>query len=116
MDPRKIVDRDQKIYTEGDRRFSLSQVETVGFGPLLGMKEGLNRELERIIEVEKCAFACLMITDVTRETSLLLCRGEPRVIGAISYPRREENIFEMKDVLSRKKQVLPYFVDLLKTI
>ena len=116
MDPRKIMSRDQKIYTEGERRFSLSQVETVGFGPLLGMKDGLAEELERIIEMEKCAFACLMITDVTRETSLLLCRGEPRVIGAISYPRREENLFEMKDVLSRKKQVLPYFVDLLKTL
>jgi manganese-dependent inorganic pyrophosphatase len=116
MDPRKIMSRDQKIYTEGERRFSLSQVETVGFGPLLGMKDGLGEELERIIEMEKCAFACLMITDVTRETSLLLCRGEPRVLGAISYPRREENLFEMKDVLSRKKQVLPYFVDLLKTL
>jgi manganese-dependent inorganic pyrophosphatase len=116
MDPRKIIERDQKVYTEGDRRFSLSQVETVGFGPLLAMKEGLAAELERILEVEKCAFACLMITDVTRETSLLLCRGEARVIAAIAYPHREDNLFEMKDVLSRKKQVLPYFVDLLKTL
>jgi len=116
MDPKKIVGRDQKIYTEADRRFSLSQVETVGFGPLLGMKEGLGAELERVMEMEKCACACLMITDITRETSLLLCRGEPRVLGAISYPRREEGLFEMKDVLSRKKQVLPYFVDLLKTL
>jgi manganese-dependent inorganic pyrophosphatase len=116
MDPRKLIGRDQKIYTEGDRRFSLSQFETVGFAPILAMKDALAEELERIIEVEKCSFACLMITDVTRETSLLLCRGESRVLGAISYPKREENLFEMKDVLSRKKQVLPYFVDLVKTI
>ena len=116
MDPRKIIGRDQKIYTEGERRFSLSQFETVGFGPILAMKDALAAELERIIEVEKCSFACLMITDVSREMSLLLCRGEARVLGAISYPRKEENLFEMKDVLSRKKQVLPYFADLLKTL
>jgi len=116
MDPRRLVARDQKIYTEGDRRFSLSQVETVGFGPLLAMKDGLFAELDRVLEVEKCAFACLMITDVTRETSLLMIRGEARVIASIAYPRREEAIFEMKDVLSRKKQVLPYFVDLLKAL
>jgi manganese-dependent inorganic pyrophosphatase len=116
MDPKKLIGRDQKIYTEADRRFSLSQFETVGFAPILAMKDALAEELERIIEVEKCSFACLMITDITRETSLLLCRGEARVLGAISYPKREENLFEMKDVLSRKKQVLPYFVDLLKTI
>jgi manganese-dependent inorganic pyrophosphatase len=80
------------------------------------MQEGLAAELERILEVEKCSFACLMITDVTRETSLLLCRGEQRVLNAIAYPKREDNLFEMKDVLSRKKQVLPYFADLLKTL
>jgi len=116
MDPRKIIARDQKIYTEADRRFSLSQFETVGFGPILAMKEALAAELERIIEAEKCSFACLMITDVSRESSLLLCRGEARVLNAISYPRQEDNLFEMKNVLSRKKQVLPYFVDLLKTL
>jgi manganese-dependent inorganic pyrophosphatase len=116
MDPRTIIGRDQKVYTEGDRRFSLSQFETVGFAPILELKDSLGAELERILESEKCAFACLMITDITRETSLLLCRGEARVLAAIAYPRREENLFEMKDVLSRKKQVLPYFVDLLKTL
>jgi manganese-dependent inorganic pyrophosphatase len=116
IDPKKLIGRDQKIYTEGSRRFSLSQFETVGFGPILVMKDALATELERIIEMEKCSFACLMITDVTRETSLLLCRGEARVLGAISYPKREESLFEMKDVLSRKKQLLPYFVDLLKTL
>jgi manganese-dependent inorganic pyrophosphatase len=116
MDPRKVIARDQKIYTEADRRFSLSQFETIGFGPILAMKTALGEELERIIESEKCSFACLMITDVSRETSLLLCRGEARVLNAISYPRQEESLFEMKNVLSRKKQVLPYFVDLLKTL
>jgi manganese-dependent inorganic pyrophosphatase len=116
MDPGKLVGRDQKIYTEGARRFSLSQVETVGFGPLLAMKDALLEELDRVIAAEKCSFACLMITDITRETSLLLSRGEARVFGAVAYPRKEESIFEMKDVLSRKKQLLPYFVDLLKTL
>ena len=116
MDPKKIIERDRKVYTEGERRFSLSQFETVGFGPILDMKDSLGAELEKIITSESCAFACLMITDVSREMSLLLCRGEQRVISAISYPKREENLFEMKDVLSRKKQVLPYFVDLLKTL
>jgi manganese-dependent inorganic pyrophosphatase len=116
MDARKIIRRDQKVYTEGRRKFSLSQFETVGFSEILEMKDVLAEELERIIDAEKCSFACLMITDVTRETSLLLCRGEARVINAIAYPKREDQLFLMKDVLSRKKQVLPYFVDLLQTL
>jgi inorganic pyrophosphatase/exopolyphosphatase len=116
MDAKKIIERDRKVFSEGERRFSLSQFETIGFSRILEMKGDLAGVLDSIITAEGCAFAGLMITDVSRETSLLLCRGEPRVLGAISYPRTEENLFEMKGILSRKKQVLPYFVDLLKTL
>ncbi len=115
-DPHKLVTQDQKVYTEAGRKFSLSQVETVSFDPVLALKEPLAAELEKLIQAEGLSFACLMITDLTREASLLLCRGEARVLGAIEYPRREENLFEMKDVLSRKKQLLPYFVTLLKAL
>jgi manganese-dependent inorganic pyrophosphatase len=116
MDAAGIIGRDQKVYSEGERRFSLSQFETVGFAPILAMKGDLEKELGRIQQAEKCAFACLMITDITRETSLLLYSGEKRVGEAIAYPRRDPNIFEMKNVLSRKKQLLPYFVDVLTTL
>jgi manganese-dependent inorganic pyrophosphatase len=77
--------RPKDLY-EGNRKFSLSQFETVGFSEILQMKSGLAEELERINEAEKCSFSCLMITDVTRETSLLVIRGEARVINAIAYP------------------------------
>jgi hypothetical protein len=40
MDPVKLVAQDRKEYAEGKRRFSVSQVETVGFGPILAMKAG----------------------------------------------------------------------------
>jgi manganese-dependent inorganic pyrophosphatase len=116
MDAKKIIERDRKVFTEGERRFSLSQFETIGFSHILEMKRELASVLDGILSAEGCAFAGLMITDVSRETSLLLCRGESRVLAAISYPRPEENLFEMKGILSRKKQVLPYFVDLLKTL
>ncbi len=116
LDAHAVIERDRKVFTEGGRRFSLSQFETVGFSPILDLKAGLARELDSIIASQGCSFAALMITDVSREMSLLLCRGEPRVLAAISYPRTEESLFEMKGILSRKKQVLPYFVDLLKTL
>ncbi|HUI70492.1 MAG TPA: DHHA2 domain-containing protein [Spirochaetia bacterium] len=116
MDAKKIVERDRKVFIEGERRFSLSQFETIGFSHILALKGELAEELDTIISKEACSFAGLMITDVSRETSLLLCRGESRVLAAISYPRSEENLFEMKGILSRKKQVLPYFVDLLKAL
>jgi manganese-dependent inorganic pyrophosphatase len=116
MDAKLVIGQDQKLYQEGNRRFSVSQIETVGFRGVLRRKRELFDELDRAARRDDLSFACLMATDVTRETSLLLFRGDPNVLSAISYPRREEDIFEMKDVLSRKKQVIPYLIDVMKRI
>ncbi len=114
--PSQIVRQDRKSYAEAGHRFSVSQVESVGFAPLLELREELLAELERMREAEQLSLACLMVTDVTRETSLLLAAASPRILGLITYPRREEGAFEMKGVLSRKKQVLPWVLDLLNKV
>jgi manganese-dependent inorganic pyrophosphatase len=79
-------------------------------------KRELFDELDLAARRDGLAFACLMATDVARDTSLLLCRGDPKVLTAISYPRKEEEIFGMKGVLSRKKQVIPYLIDVMKRV
>ena len=83
MDAKKIVERDRKVFTEGERRFSLSQFETIGFSQILSLKGGLVDVLDGIITAEACSFAGLMITDVSRETSLLLS-GVSRACSAPS--------------------------------
>jgi manganese-dependent inorganic pyrophosphatase len=114
--PAQIIRQDRKSYTEAGHRFSISQAESVGFAGLLAVRSDLLEELERIREAEELSLACLMVTDVTRETSLLLCGATPRILGLITYPRREGGVFEMKGVLSRKKQVLPWLIDLLNKV
>jgi manganese-dependent inorganic pyrophosphatase len=114
--PAQVIRQDRKKYEEAGHRFSVSQVESVGFGPLLDSREGLLAELARVREAEDLSLACLMVTDVTREASLLLASGPDRILGLISYPRREEGVFEMEGVLSRKKQVLPWLIDLLSRV
>jgi manganese-dependent inorganic pyrophosphatase len=108
-----IIAQDQKIYQEAEMRFSLSQMETVGFHGVLERKKEIMEQLQRIVQRDSLAFACLMATDITRETSLCLFQGDRRILSLVSYPAMEEGIFEMKGVLSRKKQILPYFIDLL---
>jgi manganese-dependent inorganic pyrophosphatase len=57
-----------------------------------------------------------MVTDLTHESSLLLCFGEGRIVEAITYPRVGDGLYEMKGVLSRKKQVLPYLLELIRSV
>jgi len=56
------------------------------------------------------------VTDITSSTSLLLCAGEARLVEAINYPRVGENLFEMNGVLSRKKQMIPYLIDVIRRL
>ena len=115
-DPEQIIGRDVKTYTEADRRLSISQLEVVGFKEFHEMKDQLREALEKARSREGCDFSCLMVTDITRQTSLLLCAGEEKVAGAITYSRIEDDLFEMKAVLSRKKQVLPYLLELIRAL
>ncbi len=114
MDPHTIVRQDLKIYEESGWKVSVSQMETVGFDAFKDMSEALATELAGARKEAGCDFSCLMVTDITSSTSLLLCSGEGKITVAITYPQVGENLFEMAGVLSRKKQMMPYLADLLR--
>ena len=116
VDPLQIIKQDRKIYSEGDWKFGISQMEIVGFKLFHEKKDSLTEMLTKVMGQEGSNFSCLMATDITSKTSLLICTGETKILDAITYPRIEENVFEMKDVLSRKKQVLPYLLDVIRKI
>ena len=114
MDPQTIIRQDMKIYEESGWKISVSQMETVGFDVFKKMSQALVAELAAAREEAECDFSCLMVTDITSSTSLLLCAGEGKIIDTVSYPRAGENLFKMTGVLSRKKQMMPYLADLLR--
>jgi manganese-dependent inorganic pyrophosphatase len=59
-------------------------------------------------------FSALLVTDVNTQSSLPLVVGEPDLLARINYPRLEPGIYELKDIVSRKKQLLPYLTHCLK--
>ncbi len=110
---RQIVERDQKRYEEGGHRFAVSQIEMVSFKLFEERREEIRQAVEALRAEAGLDFACLMVTDITHGTTRLVYSGNERVGSAIQYPTVAPGIYEMKDVLSRKKQVLPYLIDLL---
>ena len=63
---------------------------------------------------EGLLFAALMITDITYLDSLLFIIGDHDLIKEINYPKIDDNTYMMKETVSRKKQLMPYLIDLLK--
>lgn len=115
--PANVITADCKHYNHGDIEFSVSQIEELGFDPFWGCWEKLYAELEEYRKKSNLFFSSLLVTDINKQNSLLLLSGDFSVIESISYPHIEKNmIFELKGVVSRKKQLIPYLSSTLKSL
>ena len=76
----------------------------------------IEKALDKLVLDRKYHFVCLMITDITRQNSLLMVGGNKDFIEAVDYPPREERLFEMGNVVSRKKQLLPHIINILTSL
>lgn len=114
----KVIRSDFKIYDEDGTRYAVSQVEELGFGNFWQKAKELSRSLQELLEQERLLFAALLVTDINTQNSLMLVTGDHEVIRRISYSRmeQEEVIFDLPGIVSRKKQLIPYFTSLLKEI
>ncbi len=113
--PDKVIRSDFKIYDEDHVRFAVSQVEELGFGNFWKHAKPLCAALERMRASEGLAFACLLVTDINSQNSLLLVKGDADFISRISYAHVEKDeIFDLPGIVSRKKQLIPYIGSLLK--
>jgi manganese-dependent inorganic pyrophosphatase len=108
----EILNLDLKEYTEGEYSFAVSQVEVNSQEEIMDRKEEILKALEKLSGNK--LFSALMVTDITILDSLLFITGNRDFINKIGYPRVEDNIFLLKDILSRKKQLLPYLMELVK--
>jgi manganese-dependent inorganic pyrophosphatase len=115
--PGAIVQADHKVYEEEGVRFAVSQVEELGFGNFWGRAKDIAASLEDLRRAERLSFAALLVTDVNTQNSLLLVKGDPELIGRITYAHVEKDeIFDLPGIVSRKKQLIPYLTSLLREI
>ena len=112
-----IVRSDHKVYEEEGVRFSVSQVEELGFASFWGRAKGIASALDDLRRADALSFAALLVTDVNTQNSLLMVKGDPELIERITYPHVEKDeIFDLPGIVSRKKQLIPYLASLIREI
>ncbi len=115
--PAEVISSDCKIYDEGELRFSVSQIEELGFDKFWKKEDALGKALEAYRIKEKLFFSFLLVTDINSHDSLLVVAGNDELKASINYPQRgQSNIYELSGIVSRKKQLIPYISSLLKTM
>jgi manganese-dependent inorganic pyrophosphatase len=112
----QAITTDCKEYREGQTVFSVAQIEEVGFEQFWKRKEPLQEALDQYRTKKGYSFSTLLVTDVASQSSLLLVSGGAPILSIIDYPRLEPGVFELGNVVSRKKQLLPYFAHCLQRV
>lgn len=112
----QAITADCKEYVENDQTFSVAQIEEIGFEQFWKRKAEVLQALEDYRAQNDYLFSALLMTDVVMQTSMLLVAGKKQFLEKIDYPEREPGIYELADVVSRKKQLLPYLTHCLERL
>lgn len=112
----EVLTQDKKSYSGSGFNFAIAQVEEVAFEVFKEKIDSLLKELKKILDEEKLDMLALLVTNIMTEDSLLLVDGKKQVLEALPYKRLDDNLFELPDILSRKKQLLPQILQALETI
>jgi manganese-dependent inorganic pyrophosphatase len=110
-----VVREDCKEFTEHGIRFSISQIEETGFDLFWDRKEELRKALEELANKQRLQFSALLVTDVVSNGSLLLLSKESDAWDDINYPCLDRGLYELPDIVSRKKQLLPLLAQVLRS-
>lgn len=113
--PDEVIREDCKQFMEQDQRFSISQIEEIGFDLFWNRKDDLLVALRKMAETQKLDFCALLVTDIVSNGSLLLLSHDSDAWDEINYPRLDKNLYELANIVSRKKQLLPLIAQLLET-
>jgi len=114
LSAREIINNDFKVYDGESGKFGVGQVEIVGRSLLNDLKDDLLKELQAITANHDYLFSILMVSDVVKGGSYLLYAGKEYLTERLGYDKAEPNLLYAKGMLSRKKQLIPHILEVLK--
>ncbi len=114
--PESAIRSDFKHFNAANTLFGVGQVEVVGFDEFFELKDSLRDALKRVKDEDRLHLAGLMVTDIYTETTLFLAEGKNELAHIMGYPQLEPHLYELKGVMSRKKQLVPHLLKVLGSL
>ncbi len=109
-----LIVQDMKEYSEGGLTFTVSQLEVEDPHEILERKAEFIAMLEASRKKGDHLFSALLVTDITALSSLLLIAAERNFEQTIRLPKQEDSVYLMRDVVSRKKQLMPILSEVVE--
>ncbi len=115
-EPQEIFEQDFKTFEVNDIEFSVSQINSMNSIELKEIKEKLVPYLENVFPSLGVDMAFVMLTNIVKESTELLCFGEKAKDVAIEAFQLHGKVKDvrLKGLVSRKKQLIPSLVSILQ--
>ena len=110
----EIIKLDLKEYEASGKRLTVSQVEVSDTAEIMERREEIAAGLARLRSEGGYYLSAIMVTDITELTSLLLVDADKEFLSLIGYPKAAPGVYVLKDILSRKKQLMPALFELVE--
>ncbi|MCD8324794.1 MAG: putative manganese-dependent inorganic diphosphatase [Clostridiales bacterium] len=114
--PAEICYQDFKIFTQNEIAFGVGQISAMTQEELEQVKEILLPYLPQVLQEKGISMVFLMLTNIIDETTYLICTGENAdALVEQAYEKKKTGDYHvLKDVVSRKKQLIPALMTALQ--
>ena len=109
-----VINQDMKEYKEGKITYTASQIEVDNPFEILGRKAEFLEELEIARRAHAGLFSVLLVTDITKLSSYMLIASDEKFTPFVNFPKTEESVYYLKDIVSRKKQLIPLLTEAIE--
>ncbi|MCM1245529.1 MAG: putative manganese-dependent inorganic diphosphatase [Roseburia sp.] len=115
-EPADIFGQDMKRFEVNDIEFCVSQINSMNSIELKEIQEKLVPYLEEVFASLGVSMAFVMLTNIVKESTELLCFGEraKEVVKEAFQLHGDMNRIILKGLVSRKKQLIPSLVSVLQ--
>lgn len=110
----KMVRVDRKEYESSGKKLSVSQIELTSTAEIMDRSGEVLDGLSKLRMETGCYLAALMATDITKLESILFIAADNDLYGYVNFPSPQKGIYMLKDILSRKKQLMPAIFEMVE--
>jgi manganese-dependent inorganic pyrophosphatase len=106
---RNLNTRDYKAFDMNDSKVGVNQLEMVDITVLEDRHDEILADMQKMKEEEGLHTMLVLLTDIMKEGSLLLCVSDDssKIESAFNVKLEDKKVW-LEGVLSRKKQVIPF--------
>ena len=111
---KEILTSDIKEYSEGDIKFAIAQAEVTNLYEINEYLQELKHALLDLKVNQRLDFSGLMVTDVVRGSSKIIFSNQHPILEDLPFQKENDGTWYASGLVSRKKQLIPVILSLIK--